>query len=371
MDSSKPEVFEVDYRITAVSKSDAEQTAENICIEQTVEMPAEAVPDHVKSSIAQLIKLEAASDNSWIAKIAFPAFLFGDDPTQFLNVLFGNSSLQPGIKITGLNSEKLHDFLPGPSFGIGGIRKRLGVYNRPLSCTALKPVGLSASELAERALQFSTGGIDIIKDDHGLASQVTAPFRARVRSCVTAIREGMERSGKRSLYFPNITTSPARVLDRYFEAIELGADGVLVSVQLCGPSILCELAREAQIPVMAHPAFSGSMVIHESQGITAPLYFGMLWRAFGADCIIYPNARGRFSFSVDLCKKINDQCITNIQGIKPAFPVPGGGINRDSLPRWMNEYENDTIFLIGGSLYQHPGGILQAASEFQKILQEP
>jgi ribulose-bisphosphate carboxylase large chain len=370
MDSVQSDLFEVEYRIIAGSRSDAEHIAENICIEQSVEMPADAVPGHVKSSIAQLISLEPASNNRWFVKIAFPVFLFENDPTQFLNVLFGNSSLQPGIKITDLDAEKLHDLLPGPYFGIDGIRKLLKVQNRPLSSTALKPVGLSPAELADRAFQFTSGGIDIIKDDHGLASQSSAPFRARVKSCVNAIRGGMEKSGKRTLYFPNITTSPARVLDRYFEAVELGADGVLISVQLCGPSILCELAREAEVPVMAHPAFSGSMVIHESQGITASLYYGLLWRAFGADCIVYPNARGRFSFSVEMCKEINNRCTTPISGIKPAFPVPGGGINRESLPHWMNEYEKDTIFLIGGSLYQHPEGIFKAASEFQQTLQE-
>jgi hypothetical protein len=37
--------------------------------------------------------------------------------------------------------------------------------------TALKPMGSTTAELAKMAYDFAKGGIDIIKDDHGLADQ--------------------------------------------------------------------------------------------------------------------------------------------------------------------------------------------------------
>ncbi|PWN05356.1 RuBisCO large subunit C-terminal-like domain-containing protein [Rhodohalobacter mucosus] len=361
-------LFHATYRFTADDIGAAEQIADSICLEQSVEMPRDAVPDHVSSSIAQLLSLFPSSDNLWSATIGYPLHLFDDDPTQFLNVIFGNISLQPGIQLIDLEKDKLHGVLPGPSFGIQGIRELSGVSDRPLSCTALKPVGLSPDELALRAEQFAAGGLDIIKDDHGLADQQSAPFSARVKACVSAIEKGMQKSGKRTLYFPNITTTPNRLMDRYREAADCGADGVLVSAQLCGPAIMKELATIGELPVIAHPSFSGSMVVSHSQGIVAPLYFGTLWRAMGADFIIYPNAMGRFSFTVEQCMDINEHCRQNIEGIKSAFPVPGGGINRDTVPEWMNKYGRDTVFLIGGSLYQHPEGLQFAAAEFQQRL---
>jgi ribulose-bisphosphate carboxylase large chain len=361
--------FSVEYLISADSRDDAESFAQNICIEQSVEMPPESVPDHVRSSIALLHSLEKSTENRWKAIIHFPEFLADHDPTQLLNVVFGNSSLQPGIKVLDVDSIYLSKILPGPSFGISGIRKLLNVPERSLCCTALKPIGLSPADLAERAYKFSSGGIDIIKDDHGLANQRTADFRSRVISCVRAVRKGEQNSGKRTLYFPNITTSPSGIIQRYEDAVSLGADGVLISPQLAGLEILSELTRLGSVPVMAHPAFSGSYVIHENQGISAPLYYGKIWRAFGADCVIYPNARGRFSFDLTTCKEINNQCRAEFGGIKPSFPTPGGGIDRDSVKNWLNEYENDTILLIGGSLYQHPEGIEFAAKEFQHTLE--
>lgn len=362
------ELFSAFYRITATAKSEAETIADNICIEQSVEMPLDVVPEKSRSSIAKLRSINADSDKSWIAEIGFPSSLIDNDRTQFLNVLFGNSSLQHSIQLIDVDDTYLNELLPGPSFGITGIRNLLDVYNRPLSCTALKPVGLSPADFAERAYHFSRGGIDIIKDDHGLTNQKSADFYSRVASCVRAVRKGEQISGKRTLYFPNITTSPLRIVEQYETVIELGADGVLISPQLAGLETMSFFAERAEAPIMAHPSFSGSMVIHPSQGISPELYYGKIWRSFGADAVIYPNANGRFSFDLDLCKRINKYCRMEMGSIKPALPTPGGGINRDSIQDWMKDYGCDTLFLVGGSLYQHPEGIETATKEFQETL---
>ena len=104
--------------------------------------------------------------------------MVGNDILQFLNVMFGNVSIKPNIKITDFEVGASADLFPGPAFGVDGIRKLLSVTNRALSCTALKPVGSSPEALAEIAMKATLGGIDIIKDDHGLANQVSAPFRS-------------------------------------------------------------------------------------------------------------------------------------------------------------------------------------------------
>jgi ribulose-bisphosphate carboxylase large chain len=65
---------------------------------------------------------------------------------------------------------------PGPSFGIAGLRDIVGVYDKPLLCTALKPMGKSATELAKIAYYFALGGVDVIKDDHGLSNQPFCPY---------------------------------------------------------------------------------------------------------------------------------------------------------------------------------------------------
>ena len=93
----------------------------------------------------------------------------------------------------------------GPRFGRDGLRERLGVPTRPLLCTALKPLGLSPEGLAELAYRFALGGIDIIKDDHGLADQNFARFRDRVQRCAEAVARANRETGGRSIYVPNVT----------------------------------------------------------------------------------------------------------------------------------------------------------------------
>ncbi len=362
--------FYAEYRFSADNLHKAEVEAEKIAVEQTAELPPDTVPEKLKRYIGNVSDLTQVNESRWQAKINYQKELVSDDPVQFLNVLFGNISIQPGVQITDLDREHLKELLPGPAFGINGIRSILNAGKRPLSCTALKPTGSSPSELAKMAASFTEGGIDIIKDDHGLANQPAADYQSRVKQCIDAIRAGEQKSGKKTLYFPNITGPSSDLFKKIKIAQDLGADGLLVSPQLTGLNTLEEIVRSGtDLPVMAHPAFSGPYTIHKNSGFKPSIYFGLLWRALGADCIIYPNAGGRFSYTLQECLDINSECRSPKLDLPESFPVPAGGINRNSLKDWMKDYGRDTIFLIGGSLYQHPEGLKSAAKEFQKTLE--
>lgn len=367
---SKSTHFTLTYRIQAESEPETEQIAHHIRTEQTVEMPLTAVPSNAGHSIAELLSVHREEvEGFWTVMISFPKSIIGDDTTQLINVLFGNISLLPGIKIVDADDQLFSSFNQGPSFGMDGIRSLVGKRKKALSCTALKPIGLSENELAERAFLFSKSGIDIIKDDHGLTNQTEATFKNRVKACVEAIRKGEQHSGKKTLYFPNITSNPIYIEQKFREAVELGADGVLLSPQLTGLETLSSLAKLNIAPIMAHPAFSGSYVIHDTHGFTPEFYYGKLWRALGADCIIYPNAGGRFGYSVDTCLALNHQMQTDFCDFKPSLPAPAGGINLDSIPDLLSRYGTDIAYLVGGSLYNHKDGIEISTVEFIKLLE--
>ncbi|MER8474214.1 RuBisCO large subunit C-terminal-like domain-containing protein [Mesorhizobium sp. M1328] len=53
--------------------------------------------------------------------------------------------------------------------------------------SAIKPVGLDVEALATLSHDFAMGGMDFVKDDHGLADQLSAPFSDRLTACVAAI----------------------------------------------------------------------------------------------------------------------------------------------------------------------------------------
>lgn len=376
------ERIELSYRIAASDANQAAETARRIAYEQSVELPDDVLTDIIRNSIlGRVLEVKPADTDSpkqddasafFDARISFSTGFLSQEweLSQFLNLLFGNISLFRGVQLTGVEWDALPvDMLPGPAFGCSGVRAHHGITTqRALSCTALKPVGLSADDLARHCYHFALGGIDIIKDDHGLADQASAPFDARLEKCVAAIQRAADETGRASAYYPNITADGEETLHRYEMAAEAGAGGVLMSPQLTGLSMLRRLRNhEAKLPIMAHPAFSGAYV-QPGYGFTPELYYGELWRGLGADFIIYPNAGGRFSFSREACQRINESCRKPIRDWAGCFPTPGGGVQRESLPGLLEDYGPDTVFLIGGSLYQHPAGITEGSREFAEML---
>src|SRR5690606_2754524 len=137
-----------------------------------------------------------APEGGFEATISYAVETTGCELTQFLNVVFGNSSIKPGIRVERLDLPPgLLNAFKGPRLGRDGLRALLGVPTRPLLCTALKPMGLSAKALAEFAYRFALGGMDVIKDDHGLANQSFAPFKERVERCAEAVARANRETG--------------------------------------------------------------------------------------------------------------------------------------------------------------------------------
>ncbi|MEX0769539.1 MAG: RuBisCO large subunit C-terminal-like domain-containing protein [Balneolaceae bacterium] len=364
--------FSVIYQIQADTEKEARRIGNELCIEQTAELPEDVIPDKVRHSfLGEIQQISSIPAGAFHVTVSFPVAETGGEVSQFLNLLNGNISLKRGIRILDLDWQPLTDLATGPRFGISGIRNLLEIPNRPLSCTALKPVGLNFAELADLSHRFAIGGIDLIKDDHGLSNQEPAPFVERVKAVTGAIRKASNKTGKKTAYFPNITADGIETWRRYEIAADLGADGVLIIPQITGLSTLHSIAKShPPLPIMCHPAFSGSYVLDGQHGCTPAFYYGSLWRALGADAVIYPNAGGRFAFTKEECLEINGRCRSKDIPFKPIFPIPAGGIQRDTIKKWMELYGQDTIFLVGGSLYQHPNGLETAAREFQNQIEE-
>jgi len=93
-----------------------------------------------------------------------PGAVCGDLP-QLLNLLFGNISFKSGTLIVDLGwPAELLAALRGPRLGIAGLRELTGARDRPLLCTVLKPLGLSAPQLAQLTYGFARAGVDLIKE---------------------------------------------------------------------------------------------------------------------------------------------------------------------------------------------------------------
>jgi ribulose-bisphosphate carboxylase large chain len=354
------ELLRVTYRLD-VPALQAEARAAAVALEQTVEVPRAAVRDAVVEDevMGRVESVAPDPEGGHLATLAYPVATTSLDPAQLLNVIFGNSSLHADVQCIDVDPPaSVLAALGGPRFGVAGLRRVAGVRGRPLTCTAVKPMGLSSSALAGLAATFARAGIDVIKDDHGLADQPFHPFEERVRACLAALERVADETGHRALYVPNLVGTPQRIRRGLEFAREAGARAVMASPMLIGLPAFWELCREAGVPVIAHPAFAGAL------RIAPETLFGRLYRLFGADAVIYVNFGSRFSQSEEVCRRLSDRLLAPWGGVRPALPVPAGGIAVESAGKVAEFYGSDAMLLVGGSLQIEEAALLERARRF-------
>ncbi len=366
--------FRVKYHIQGDSGA-ALLRAKDICIEQTVEYPEDLVPaggirDHI---FGQIEAFNPLSPDVYEVVISYADELTGGELTQFLNVMFGNISMKPGIRVVELElSEALQAQFKGPRFGVQGLRDYLGVEKRPLLFTAIKPMGLSADQLAGMAYDLASGGMDIIKDDHGLANQAFAPFKERVSRVMEAVTRANARTGSQAIYVPNISGPFESLMERVHFAYQAGAGGLMMIPGLNSLDFMRRVADDDAIalPVIMHPAYLGSYVLSPTFGVNHLVLHGQLARLSGADVSIMPNYIGRFSYSREECQGVTQGCSIQMGQIKPIFPGPGGGISPESFADMLNVYGRDVAFLISGNLHRYSDDLKMNVRVFREMIEK-
>jgi len=335
------------YRLRTAA-ADVAAVARALALEQSVEVPMEVVRDAFVAQhvVAQVASTQDLGDGTHAAVIELATATTGCDVAQTLNMLFGNSSLHDHVELIDVDFPD--DFLarfPGPRFGIGGIRDLAGAHGRPLTCAALKPQGLAVERLAQLCYELAGAGIDVIKDDHGLADQEYSPFAARVAACMRAIDQAARASGHRAIYAPSVVGAPRKLVEQLDIARAEGVRMLLLAPALLGMPVFAELvAGHIDVPVLAHPAYGGAA------RVAPPLLLGKLFRMLGADAVIFPNFGGRFAYSEQTCRDIANAARARWSNLRPVLPVPAGGLSVERVPEVIRFYGDDSMLLIGGSL---------------------
>lgn len=345
-----PSRLVVSYRI----RSDAyaiDERARTIAVEQSVEMPTSAVREAsiLTDIVGQVSKVADRGDGWFDVDIALATSTIGGDAGQLLNMLFGNTSLHEDIALqdVSLPAELLAGF-GGPRFGLEGMRRRARAEDRALTCSALKPQGLSADALAELAFALALGGLDFVKDDHGLADQSYSPFEQRVRACAKAVRKAAAITGAPTRYIPSLSGHFGQIERQLAIAREEGIDTVMIAPAIAGASTLQGLVHaHRDFAFVTHPTMSGAARV-------SPVLFARLFRLFGADGAIFPNHGGRFGYSRQTCGQIATGLRNPWGDLKAGVPVPAGGMTLQRVPEILRFYGKDAMLLIGGALLSAP-----------------
>jgi ribulose-bisphosphate carboxylase large chain len=352
------ERFSVEY-ILSGSAAAAQAAAQKMTVEQTVEFPQEALPagDIADELVGRIEAFEPLEGGRQRAVISYAVETAGRDLPQLLNVLLGLSSLLPGIRVNRLLEipDALLNQYQGPRFGPAGLREIVGVYDRPLICTAIKPMGLSSEQLADLAYRCARGGIDIVKDDHGIGNVVWSPFEERMARVAEAVERANAETGRRAIYAANVSGPQDQIVERALIAKQAGAGAVMAAPASDGLDAIRVLASDEEIglPVLSHPTLSGVFLAagEASSGFSHALYYGQLQRLAGADSVIFVNMGGRFPVSEEDIANLLDACRAPMGDLPPVMPMPGGGMTLPRVPALLEFFGRESIFLMGGGLH--------------------
>jgi ribulose-bisphosphate carboxylase large chain len=87
--------------------------------------------------------------------------------------------------------------------------------------------------------------------------------------------------------------------------------------------------------------------------MTPAMLLGRLFRVFGADISVFPNAGGRFTFTPKECRDLAIAMQEPLGDVKPGFPSPAGGMSIERIDSMVAAFGHDAVFLIGGALMRH------------------
>ena len=156
----------------------------------------ETETDFSKEMNALVYKLDVEKELVWIA---YPWRLFdrGGNVQNILTYIAGNVFGMKEVKALKLLDvwfpPAMLEQYDGPSYTLADMRNYLGVHNRPILGTIIKPkMGLTSAEYAEVCYDFWVGGGDFVKNDEPQANQDFCPYDKMVKH----VKEAMDKAVK-------------------------------------------------------------------------------------------------------------------------------------------------------------------------------
>lgn len=357
------ETITVSYRVKNDDR-DITKLAQNIAIGQTVGTWSELSNEiklQTSKYLGEVISIEESNFTSTI-NIAYPIENFGSDIGALLTSIYGKISLIPKIKLENIEfSEAYLKKFNGPKHGIKGIRKLLGKAEKPLLMSIFKPcLGLSASELSTMFSTQAEAGIDLVKDDEILFDDDFNLTLKRLEACLSA----KEKANAKTIYAINLTGKVQEILNRAKELEKKGANCILFNYVSYGLPLLLALRETVSIPIMAHPAFAGSMCMSSNSGISEDLILGKLPRIAGADFVLFPSPYGSLAWDRDVTKNIQKELTSELYSIEKAWPVPSAGIKAKMVKDIIIDFGEDIVINAGTAVWENESGGKTGAKEF-------
>ncbi len=305
------------------------------------------------------LSTQAPDNQAYLFQIALPTINFGAEFPQLLTTILGNdasTSVQAKLVDLELPDSYTAQF-PGPQFGIAGLRELTGVSDRPLLLNMIKPcTGLTPTDAASIFYDTAMGGIDFIKDDELLGSPSFSPVQKRVELFGEAAAAAAEHTGVQTIYIPNVTTRPDKVLDTARSVVDAGARAIMISFAAVGYGLLQALAESVKVPILGHYATAGMFYEGPRSGLSSTLALGLLPRLAGADLVMLNTPYGGYPMSRHQYLLAALTLSAPRPNLRPAMPIMGGGVHPGMVHTFVSELGPDLMLAAGGAVQGHPDG---------------
>lgn len=337
---------------------------------EKVEEDTEAVRHAMSSKMVGYHEIPSEDPyvKSAVVQLAFPIRAWGDNIPMMLLAIAGNCfAYSDHIMLTDLfiGKELLKKF-QGPKFGVDGIRKLTGVQDRPLSLHIIKPkMGMTPEQTANQVRQTAMGGADLCKDDEMLGDAYNNTMEQRLPLVMDEINRAADKTGKRMIYMCSITDEPTKMLDKARRAIDLGANGLLVTYS-AGLGAFRELTShpDINVPVMLHASHMIAMMKQVAWPVLAKLC-----RLCGADMMLTPTMWSSIPMvSMEEGLRTSFVKLAPWGHIKRTFPMPCAGVYPGLAEVIIGEYGPDIIIPAGGGMLGHPDSYMAGAQSWQQAI---
>lgn len=306
--------------------------------------------------------------------IAYPLAAVGASLTSLWNVVLGEIP-----RLGFLSAARLVDIelpaaflagFPGPRYGVPGLRRQVGVPNRPLLCRSCRPaMGLSVAAMDAINTQVLHGGFDAVKDDELTRAATPEDYTERVATLAAGTRAAEQHTGERKLYFANAIDDLAASMTQAEIAGNSGADGIIVAPAIQGLACAQWFARHTDLFLLAHNTVEDVFTRSPRFGVSPAVYL-KLQRIAGADLVFLPGNFGTDAEDAEEVAQAVASCLAPLGHIAPVLPIIAGGKRPGHLDDYIRRIgAMDFMIIAASAVDEHPEGIAAGARAFRDALQ--
>jgi ribulose-bisphosphate carboxylase large chain len=349
------------YKIT--SKEPLKKAADQVAAESSIGTWTKVTALTEKRFNLLSAKVFKKNEKEKTVKIAYPLGLFEkSNLPQLLSSVAGNIfgvKFVEKIRLLDLEfPEKYVKQFTGPGVGLRGIREYLGVFQRPLLASIIKPKeGLPTEEHIKIAKEVYRAGFDLVKDDENLTSPSFNPFDRRL----VLMMKVLKKMKTPKLYAFNITSPTHLLMRRAERAKNAGSKCIMVDIMVIGFDTVQSLRRRfPDFIIHGHRAMHAVFTRDPDHGI-AMLVLAKLARLSGIDQLHTGTVVGKMEGEKSEVQKINNFLKSDWYGLKKTLPVASGGLYPALIPDLVGLLGKDVMIAFGGGVHGHPQGVCAGA----------